>query len=171
MSEPYQIAIVIPDGLPAEIAIRRCHRVLGEEGIRVAADSLLLLGDTGAAEPDPEPVPDEASALRRLIAWPTLGSIDYAGPEGMVCVSYHGPPGQSLLTCVVVSAQQRAFEQTDALPRYRLLAARLHQELGARRTVMEWGLEMMQGLSPVEEIARLRLGRFDGAYSLLDLRS
>lgn len=168
MSEPYQIASLIPDGLPAEEGIRRCHRILGEEGIKTSDDSLLALHDTDIEEPEPEALADEASALQRLISWPTLGSVDYAGTEGIVTVSYFGPQDRALLTCVLISALERAVDRTDSLPRYRRLASRLHAELGARRTIMEWGLEM-RGFSWSAEIDRLLSGQSIGEYPLLDL--
>lgn len=168
MSEPYQIASLIPDGIPAADGIPLCHRVLREDGIIIDSDSLLILHDTDVDEPEPESILDEETTLQRLITWPTLGSIDYAGPEGMVTVSYLGLPGHPLLVCVLISALQRAVERTNSLPRYRNLATHLHSELEARRTIMEWGLEM-KGFSPPEEIARLKRGEFLGEYSL-DLR-
>lgn len=167
MSEPYQIAVVVPDGLPAGTGIRRCHRILADEGIELAEDSLLALHDTGTEEPDPEPVGDGAAALDRLIGWPTLGTLDYAGPEGIVTVSYLG--GAGVLRGVLVSAQERAVDRTGAVPRYQRLAARLHRELGASRTVMAWGLQR-GGFDLDEEIDRLRAGRFSGEYALADLR-
>jgi len=169
MSEPYQLACLITHDLPAEQGIRRCHRILGEEGISISDDSLIALHDTDIEEPEPEIITNEEFALQRLISWPTLGSIDYSGPEGMVTVSYFGPPGQGLLTCVLVSALERAVDRTNALPRYRHLGSRLHTELTAQRTIMEWGLEM-RGFSYLAEIERLLSGDFDGEYPLLDLR-
>lgn len=169
MSEPYQIAFVFPDGLPRESGVHRCHRLLHEHEIRLAEDSLLYLADTDTEEPDPEPVADEESTLRKLVAWPALGSLDYAGPEGLVTVSYADSREQGPISCIIVSALGRAVDQTNSLPRYQQLAADLHRELEATRTVMDWGLEM-RGFSCAEEVDRLRSGRFEGTYSLLDLR-
>ncbi|MDQ7810266.1 hypothetical protein Q5425_41635 [Amycolatopsis sp. A133] len=170
MSEPYQIAFVFPRGLPRESGVHRCHRLLHEHEIRLAEDSLLYLNDTDTEEPEPEPVTDEDSTLRKLVHWPTLGSLDYAGPEGLVTVSFSDSREQGPVSCITISALGRAVDRTNSLPRYRQLGTDLHQQLAATRTVMDWGLEM-RGFSCAEEVDRLRSGRFEGTYSLLDLRN
>ena len=88
MSEPYQLAALQPDGLPPRDAVHRVHRLLARWGIEVADDSLLYLHDTADAEPEVESVSDPDEALRRIVEWPTLGTLDYGGPEGIVTVSY-----------------------------------------------------------------------------------
>lgn len=169
MSEPYQIAFVFPDGLPRNSGVNQCHQLLHDHEIRLAEDSLLYLNDTDTEEPEPEPVTDEETTLRKLVDWPTLGSLDYAGPEGLVTVSYSGSGEAGPVSCIVISALGRVVDQTNSLSRYQQLGADLHKALGATRTVMEWGLEM-RGFSCTEEADRLRAGRFEGTYSLLDLR-
>lgn len=169
MSEPYQLAALQPNALlPAE-AIPRVHKLLAEYGIQIADDSLLNLHDTADHETDVEPAPDADAALRRIIDWPTLGTLDYGGPEGIVTVSYLGGAASGGLQAVLVSAQQRAVDRTNSVPRYQWLGTALHETLPARRTVMQWGL-VMHGFRWPEEIDRLRRREFEGSYPLLDLR-
>lgn len=170
MSEPYQIACMILETLAAERGVLITHELLRQADILIADDSLLALHDTDTDEPWPEPVLDEAAALRSLIAWPTMGALDYASAEGMVSVEYHRTPGSDTLACVIISAMERAVERAGMLPHYQHLAARLHSGLNARRTILEWGLEM-RGFRYEDELARLAEGEFSGTYPLLDLRT
>jgi hypothetical protein len=169
MSEPYQLAALRPDGLQSTHAIPRIHGLLEQWGIRIAEDSLLYLHDTTDHEPDVEPVLDPVDALQRLMTWPTLGTLDYAGPEGIVTVSYLGASGSEGLKGVLISAMDRSVDRSNSLVRYQHLGAALHELLSARRTVMRWGLEM-HGFRWEEEVERLWHGVFKGSYPLLDLR-
>jgi len=170
MSEPYQIAALQPDGLPSDEAIPRVHQLLNRWGIHIAPDSRLNLHDTPDHQPEVEPVNDAEHALQRLIAWPTLGTLDYAGPEGIVTVSYFGHSGSKGLKCVLISALDSSVDRTDSLERYQRLGSDLHEKLPAKRTVMRWGLEM-HGFRWEEEIERLRQGLIVGSYPLLDLHN
>ncbi|MBA3338801.1 MAG: hypothetical protein H0T54_03470 [Geodermatophilaceae bacterium] len=169
MSEPYQLAALQPDGLPARDAVARVHRLLEDWSIQVAEDSLLVLHDTADQEPEVEPVSDADQALRRIVEWPALGTLDYGGPEGMVTVSYLGGSASIGLQGVLISAQERSVDRTNSVSRYQRLGAALHEELPARRTVMRWGLEM-HGFRWQDELERLGRGDIVGSYPLLDLR-
>jgi hypothetical protein len=169
VSEPYQLAALQPDGLPPRDAVPRVHRLLEGWSIQVADDSLLSLHDTADQEPEVEPVSDADEALSRIVEWPTLGTLDYGGPEGIVTVSYLGGPDPIGLQAVLISAQERSVDRTDSVSRYQRLGAALHEELPARRTIMRWGLEM-HGFRWQDEIERLRRGDIEASYPLLDLR-
>ena len=170
MSEPYQLAALQPDALPPVEAIPRVHKLLADFGIRVAEDSLLYLHDTEDLETEVEPISDADEALRRIIEWPTLGTLDYGGAEGIVTVSYLGDATSGGLEAVLVSAQERSVDRTNSVPRYQWLGQALHETLPARRTIMQWGL-VMHGFRWRDEIDRLRRSEYAGSYPLLDLRA
>ena len=129
---------------------------------------MLSLHRNQGDEPDVEPVADAESAIKRIVQWPLLGTLDYAGPEGIVSISYLGESSIGL-QCVMISAQQRSVDRTGSVVRYQELGAALHAELPAERTIMEWGLAA-HGFRWMDEIERLRNGQFQGSYPLLDLR-
>ena len=107
------------------------HALLERWGIQVAYDSVLALHDTADNEPEVESVSDADEALRRIVEWPTLGTLDYGGPEGIVTVSYLGGPAPNGLQVVMISAQERSVDRTDSVSRYQRLGAALHDELRA----------------------------------------
>lgn len=171
MSEPYQLACLRVVGWPVEETLGRVHGLLKSNDIRLDSDSLLVLHDSGVVEPEPEHVneDDEEDVLRRLVMWPTLGTVDLCGSEGMVSVSYLGWREDPGLQCVLISAMERAVDRTGSVPRYQALGRSLHETLVADRTVMRWGLEM-SGFGWQEEVERIAGGQFVGEYELLDLR-
>lgn len=169
MSEAYETVAVQPDGLAPRDAILRVHKLLDRWDIRIIEDSLLVLHGTNDRDPEVVPISDPNDALERVIQWPTLGTIDYGGPEAFVAVSFLGDSGPLGLQGVLIAAQQRSVDQSDGLPRYRKLSIDLHKSLPARRTVMEWGLEA-QGFRWEDEVRRLCEGKFEGVYPLLDLQ-
>lgn len=161
MSEPYQIFSFVVDGIEAARAVATADRILRAHGGALEEDSMLYLADVG--------VVDGAGALERLAAHATLGAIDYAMPEGMTNVSFHGEAGK--VHAVAISILQRAFDHggDESRRRYEDVAKQLHAGLGATRTVFDWGLRA-RGLRWEEELARLRKRQFDGGYDILDLR-
>ena len=168
MSEPYQVASIRPTGLPPRAGVHEVHRLLRDWNVRIEGDSSFVLHEYGSEEPEVEPVTDVDGTLDQVSDWPTLGTIDYAGPEGIVSVSYLGEAGAGL-QCVLISAQERSVERTNSIDRYQELGTALHDALRARRTVMRWGLEM-HGFQWEQEVERLRRGVVEGSYPLLDLR-
>jgi hypothetical protein len=90
-------------------------------------------------------------------------------PEGMTNVSFHVEAGK--VRAVAISILQRAFDRGGDVSRrrYEEVAKQLHAGLGATRTIFDWGLRA-RGLRWDEELARLRDGKFDGRFDLLDLR-
>ena len=129
------------------------------------------LNDLGDKENEPEPISDGRQAMARLAGWPTLGSIEYAMPEGMATVSFEGPESKQAVQAITISILPRAFEKggDESRKRYQAIAQELHRRLKARRTIMGWGLTAY-GLRWVEEVARLERGEHSGTYSILDLR-
>jgi hypothetical protein len=170
MSEFYQIACLVPSGRSAEKTVRECHEFLRLNRIEMAEDSLLLLHEFGQDEPDPEPISDDEAALKKLLSWPTFGTIDYAAPEGIITVSYFGSTDAGGITCVMISIPDGIFERSNARPRYTDIARKLHRKLEAKRTIMDWALQA-HGFSYDAELTRLKSGQFSDSYAMLDLRA
>ena len=172
MSEPYQIFVLIPEGLPAKDVVYGTHEVFEKMGGSLDEDSVLYLNATTTEEPEPESITDPLKALDTLATWPTLGSIDYAMPEGMTNVSYEGPPYSYMVQAIIISMLEKAFERggEESKNRYINLARELHERFHAKRTIMDWGLQY-KGVRWREEINRLQKGEFKGKYAFVDLRT
>ena len=168
MSEPYQIFTFIPDGVEPHRAIAETNRILREHGGELDVDSTLYLADLNEQELDPEPITDGSEALERLASHASLGSIDYAMPEGMTNVEFKGLPGR--VQFVAISIPPKAFDAggAESRHRYQAVARELHAAFGATRTIFDWGL-WSRGIRWDEELARLAAHRFDGSFDLLDL--
>lgn len=170
VSEPYEIASVVPAGLDPWRAVTVCDDVLRAAAIVIDDDSQLYLNDTDRVEPEPQSVHSPAEALRTLASWPTLGTIEYASAEGPVTVSYLSDSNPPLLHCVILGVGQRAMDRAAGVGRYQRLAEALDTALGASRTIMAWGLNA-SGFSWSDELNRLRRGLYERDYELADLRT
>lgn len=169
MSEPHQMYVLAPGGVPAEQAVRAVHRAIADAGGELHEESLMLLNDVGADDDrEFEEVGDPEEALARVIAWPTLGGLTYDLPDGAVLVSFEG--GDGLVRCVILETPETIGDlDPEAIERYRRLGSRLHEELSAVRTVMGWGLSA-QGREWRTELARAADGDRSGSFELLDLQ-
>jgi hypothetical protein len=172
MSEPYQIFVLLPAGISGKEAVYGTHEVLEEMNGSLEEDCSLYLNDTKDEEPEPEFISTLPEALHKLATWPTLGSIDYAMPEGLITVSYKCPPDSNIVEAIKLSVPEGAYEKghEESKRRYSELARRLHTRFGANRTIMEWGLEY-KDFCWLEEIGRLKRGQIVGKYDLVDLRA
>jgi hypothetical protein len=172
MSEPYQIFVLIPEGLPAAKVVHSTNEVLKSLNGELDEDSVLFLNETVSEEVEPELVTNSSTALDKLANWPTLGSIAYTMSEGLVNISFEGLPNTGLVEAILISVPEKAFERggQESKNRYIALAYQLHERFKAKRTIMDWGLEF-KGVDWKEEIDRLGRGEFVGNYILVDLRT
>lgn len=171
MSEPYQIFVLIPEGIPQRIAVYKTHEiVISMDGEIHADDSLLILNDIEDQEFEPYYIEDVDQALESLAGWKTSGSIVYFIP-GATTFTYLSALSDGNIQSIKISILESSFlkiEKSSANNTYKDLAAVLHREFAAKRTIMNWGIEY-QGFDWQEEIERLKMDCFDRSYSLVDL--
>lgn len=171
MSEPYQIFVLIPDGIHPQKAVYDTHEILEKMGGVLDEDSMLILNETEDDEPDPEYITEPCQALATLAQWQTFGAIAYSMPEFVITVAYKGVPYTKSIQAIKISMLERAFEKggDETKNKYAELAQKLHDKFQAKRTIMDWGIEY-KGFGWTEEIERLKKGEFIGEYALADIK-
>ncbi len=172
MSEPYQIFVLIPNGIQVQKAVYDTHEILEQMGGVLDEDSMLILNETHQEEPEPEYITEPSIALATLAQWSTFGAIAYSMPEFVMTVAYKGVPYRKIIQAIKISMMERAFERggEETKNKYAELAQKLHDKFQAKRTIMDWGIEY-KGFSWAEEIERLNLGEFIGEYTIVDLKN
>ncbi|MGB1250917.1 MAG: hypothetical protein ACPG8W_09915 [Candidatus Promineifilaceae bacterium] len=170
MSEPYQLFVLIPEGLLAQSGVRATHTIILDAGGVIDEDSTLVLNNSDEKQDMlPTFIVEEDTALDKLSMWPTLGSISYSMPEGMATVSYLSTLANGHIYAIEISVLPRAFERScSASNWYCALGTRLHNTLRAKRTIFGWGLDY-KGFDWDKELSRLNNSDYFGTYSLLDL--
>ncbi len=171
MSEPYQIFVLMVNGVNSNSAVYGTHKVINNLGGGIDEDSLLILNETEGEEPEPTYIEDSEKALEALAKWPTYGSIDYTMPKLSMTVSFKGILYRDCVKAIKISCGQREFEKgnLEAKSICARLAQNLHDAFEAERTIMDWGLEY-KGFDWQEETERLRNGVFIGEYNLVDIK-
>ena len=168
MSEPYQAYLLFPDGIQPELAVDLVGKIFADFGGVIDEDSLLILEDFDAEEPEAEYVQDSEKALMKLKGWPTMGSIDFMVCAGMTTVAFKKTAGQ--VKAIEVSILSSAFERSEYHRAcYMNLIVKLDELFGPTRTIMQWGLESI-GFNWKEEVVRLKKGSFTKSYLLLDIQ-
>jgi hypothetical protein len=157
--------------MPAREAIRKTHRILKEMGGEWDEETSLFFDTPPEGTPESVPVTNEEEALDKLTTVPGLVAVDYVMPEGTADVYYEKSPGGDSVQAVVITIGRNMFDRggAETIKRYADIAARLHEELGAARTVMGWGLRY-QGFRWSEELERLERGQYVNSYEIADLR-
>jgi hypothetical protein len=89
-------------------------------------------------------------------------------PEGSVLVAFHG---EGLTGAIEISILDSFYDENlnESRERFVGLGRHLHSELGASRTIMDWGLHR-QGFRWQDEVERLASGEIAGKYEILDIR-
>ena len=171
MSEPYQIFVLIPDGIHAEKAIYNTHVLLGAFGGVLDEDSLLMLNETDGEEPEPTNITNADAALTTLAHWPTFGTIVYAMPEFSLTLSYKSKFYGNLIQVIKISMMEKSFERCGEVTKHKYvgLAQKLHELFQAKRTIMDWGIEY-KGFVWHEELERLKQDELVGDYDMVDLQ-
>jgi hypothetical protein len=181
MSDPYEILVVIPEGIDQEKAVHETHNILGIWGGYLSEDSTLWLEDIGDEEYEPQEL-EEASEknieefLEKLSQWPTFGFLMYEMPWCMLSVSYMGQPYSKKVNAILMGLLRGAFDdyRKASEPFYVELSKVLHEHFHAKRTVMDYSV--IHAILPrepfdlEEELERLRNNKFLGEYKILDLR-
>jgi hypothetical protein len=175
MSIPYQIFVLIPEGINQEKIVYKTHEIIVQLGGCLDEESLLILNDIEDEEYEPEYLENSdliEKAITKLAKWPTHGSISYFLKDLSPLVTYLGEPNSKTVSAIKFSLTQGFFKyhEDEAKPFYIELAKKLHTKFQAKRTIMDWGIEC-EGFVLEEELERLKRNNFVGKYSLLDIKS
>jgi hypothetical protein len=181
MSDPYEVLVLIPEGIDQQKAVHETHAILQTWGGYLSEESDLWLEDVDGEEFEPQQL-NEASEenieefLEKLSQWPTFGFLVYEMPWCMITVSYKGQPYSKKVNAILLGLLRGAFDdyRKASEPFYVELSKVLHEHFHAKRTVMDYSV--MHAILPrepfdlEEEQERLRSNQFLGEYKILDLR-
>jgi hypothetical protein len=176
MSEPYQILVLIPEGIEQKRAVQKTHEILGTWGGHFCEETILWLQDIDDEEFEPEELKEVSEEnikqfLDKLSGWPTFGFIEYEMPWFALNVSYKGQVYSNKVNLILLSLSRNTFDnyREASEPFYVELSKVLHENFRAKRTIMDHSITHREDFQWEEEIERLKADQFRGEYSILDL--
>jgi hypothetical protein len=174
MSEDYKINLHLDTKASIFGTMLETHGILSRHGIKITGDSEILLFDyMDEGDFDFEPIKDLHKALKKLAAWPALGTVSYWLEDREISVAYSKEIENTSIQCISIFFADRFFEDEKGggyLPILLNLVADLHQGLRSTRTIWGWGLDAWLGYDWTEEIQRLSKKKVEGLYWLDILR-
>jgi hypothetical protein len=148
--------------------ISKVNSTLSSLGFMLGDSSTLLLYDPDMEmDFDIEPAKDIDNVTRRLSSWPLLGIVSYVYENSLIDVSFRKYKEKESIHCVSISFPEELYRNERALRKIKNLIIKLHEKLGAIRTVSDIDIESdSSGYNIDDEVNLLVDKKIEGEYWL-----
>jgi len=148
--------------------IFKVNSILNSSGFVLGDSSTLLLYDPDMEmDFDIEPAKGIDNVIRRLSSWPLLGIVSYEYENFLVDVSFRKYKERESIHCVSISFPEELYRTKKALKDIKSLVVKLHEKLGAIRTVSDIDIEGdSSGYDIDNEVTLLADKKIEGEYWL-----
>jgi hypothetical protein len=148
--------------------ISKVNSTLSSLGFMLGDSSTLLLYDPDMEmDFDIEPAKDIDNVTRRLSSWPLLGVVSYVYENYLIDVSFIKYKEKESIHCVSISFPEELYRNERALRKIKNLIIKLHEKLGAIRTVSDIDIESdSSGYNIDDEVNLLVDKKIEGEYWL-----
>jgi hypothetical protein len=148
--------------------ISKVNSTLSSLGFMLGDSSTLLLYDPDMEmDFDIEPAKDIDNVTRRLSSWPLLGIVSYVYENYLIDVSFIKYKEKESIHCVSISFPEELYRNERALRKIKNLIIKLHEKLGAIRTVSDIDIESdSSGYNIDDEVNLLVDKKIEGEYWL-----
>jgi hypothetical protein len=174
MAEDYQIHFHLETQAAVFDTMLKTHQIFEHHGIKITGDSEFLLSEyQDEHEFDFEPINNWREALKKLAAWPDLGTLSYWLEDREISVAYSKEIGNASIQCITIFFTDRFFDDEEGrrdLPLLLDLVVDLHHRLKSIRTIWGWSLYAWFGYDELKELQRLSEKKVEGLYWLDILR-
>ncbi|MBD2325967.1 hypothetical protein [Alkalinema sp. FACHB-956] len=168
MTSYIDTVLILGESVEAAVIFNQLSACFKESNVQFLTDTLVVFNDLNDQDKESEVVSSENQAIKKLLAWPVLGGIEYAFSRCKLSVFFWGIRNYYVDAITISLTTSSYLKDSQMQINYNQLIHKIHQSLQAKRTVSDYEL-----LSPnsfwLEELHRIRNNIFEGQYRL-DLR-